>query len=104
MAMGSILCLSVTHPSGSGGQSQLRRLAIEIFSLLEDALPAIGSAPTLRWGHLTEGSMAREGTFILDSGDRFPALSMETVNHGRLTLPDVFGDGWGVFLVYRAHW
>jgi hypothetical protein len=29
---------------------------------------------------------------------------METVNHGRLTLPDAFGEGWGVFLVYRGHW
>jgi len=48
--------------------------------------------------------MAREGSFILDSGNRFPALTMETVNHGRLTLPDAFRDGWGVFLVYRAHW
>ncbi len=48
--------------------------------------------------------MAREGTFILDSGDRFPTLTMDTVGHGRLTLPEGFGDGWGVFLVYRAHW
>ncbi len=48
--------------------------------------------------------MAREGTFILDSGDKFPALAFETVAHGRLDLPDWFGDAWGVFLVYRAHW
>ncbi len=48
--------------------------------------------------------MAREGTFILDSGDVFPTLAMDTVAHGRVTLPDGFGDGWGVFLVYRAHW
>jgi hypothetical protein len=48
--------------------------------------------------------MAREGTFILDSGDKLPTLSMETVNHGRVTLPDAFGEEWGVFLVYRAHW
>jgi hypothetical protein len=48
--------------------------------------------------------MTREGSFILDSGDRFPMLRMETVTHGRVTLPDYFGDGWGVFLVYRAHW
>jgi hypothetical protein len=48
--------------------------------------------------------MAREGTFILDSGDRFPALTMDTVGHGQVTLPEGFGDGWGIFLVYRAHW
>jgi hypothetical protein len=48
--------------------------------------------------------MAREGTFILDSGDRFPILTLDTVGDGRLTLPDAFGAGWGVFLVYRAHW
>ncbi|MFQ5848637.1 MAG: hypothetical protein ACE5IQ_13320 [Candidatus Methylomirabilales bacterium] len=48
--------------------------------------------------------MAREGTCILDSGDRFPALTMETVGHGQVALPDGFGEDWGVFLVYRAHW
>lgn len=48
--------------------------------------------------------MAREGPFVLDSGDRFPMLSMDTVRRGRLTVPDAFGNGWGVFLVYRAHW
>ena len=48
--------------------------------------------------------MAREGSFILDSGDVFPALDMDTVAHGRLTLPDAFGIAWGVFLLYRGHW
>jgi hypothetical protein len=48
--------------------------------------------------------MAREGTFILDSGDPLPAIDLESVNHGRLRLPDGFGDSWGVFLLYRAHW
>jgi hypothetical protein len=48
--------------------------------------------------------MAREGSAILDSGDRFPSLTMETVKHGRLTLPEAFGGGFGVFLGYRAHW
>jgi hypothetical protein len=48
--------------------------------------------------------MTRAGTKILDSGERFPALDMETVAHGRLSLPDAFGDAWGVLLVYRAHW
>ncbi len=48
--------------------------------------------------------MARVGTRILDSGELFPALTMETVAHGRLSLPEGFADGWGVFLLYRAHW
>ena len=48
--------------------------------------------------------MARAGTFILDSGDKFPQLAMDTARHGHLTLPDALGPGWGVFLVYRAHW
>jgi hypothetical protein len=48
--------------------------------------------------------MARASARILDSGERFPDLSMDTVKHGRLTLPEAFGDGWGVFLIYRAHW
>jgi len=48
--------------------------------------------------------MARAGTHILDGGDKFPTLEMSTVKHGHIVVPDVFGDGWGVFLVYRAHW
>jgi alkyl hydroperoxide reductase subunit AhpC len=48
--------------------------------------------------------MARAGTTILDSGERFPTLTVETVAHGPLTLPDHFGEHWGVLLIYRAHW
>jgi hypothetical protein len=48
--------------------------------------------------------MAREGTLVLDTGDSFPHLTLDTVHHGSVTLPEAFGDGWGVFLVYRAHW
>lgn len=48
--------------------------------------------------------MARVGSAILDSGDRFPALAFDTVKHGRISLPEAFGPGWGVFLGYRAHW
>jgi hypothetical protein len=50
------------------------------------------------------GAMARTGTTILDSGQRLPTLGMDTVAHGRLTLPEWFAGRWGVFLVYRAHW
>ena len=48
--------------------------------------------------------MARAGTRILDSGELLPSLSMQTVAHGRLSLPEAFADGWGVLLLYRAHW
>ena len=48
--------------------------------------------------------MARAGTHILDTGDILPTLSMDTVAHGRVTVPDRFAQGWGVFLLYRAHW
>ena len=48
--------------------------------------------------------MARAGTKILDSGEPLPALTMVSVAHGQVTLPDAFGDGWGVLLLYRAHW
>jgi hypothetical protein len=48
--------------------------------------------------------MAREGTVILDTGEPFPHVTLDTVHHGSVTLPEGFGDGWGVFLVYRAHW
>ena len=48
--------------------------------------------------------MARAGTKILDSGEPLPIFSVDTVAHGRLTVPDYFGSGWGVFLLYRAHW
>ena len=48
--------------------------------------------------------MARAGARILDSGEKLPSITMETVAHGRLTVPERFAGGWGVFLLYRAHW
>ena len=48
--------------------------------------------------------MARASTQILDSSDTFPTLEISTVKHGRITVPKTFDNGWGVFLVYRAHW
>lgn len=40
----------------------------------------------------------------LDSGDAFPELTLSDLDDERVTIPDVFGDGWGVVLVYRGHW
>jgi len=48
--------------------------------------------------------MARAGTRILDSGETFPTLEMATVTHGRVVVPKIFDNDWGVLLVYRAHW
>jgi len=48
--------------------------------------------------------MTRATPTILDNGDRFPELAMETVQHGHLAFPQDFGEGWGVLLIYRAHW
>ena len=48
--------------------------------------------------------MAKAGSRILDAGESLPVLTMDTVAHGRISVPDHFGDGWGVFLIYRAHW
>jgi len=65
------------------------------------AARASGRAARYPQGEVT---MARADTMILDSGDRFPRLEMETVKHGRVVLPDAFGAAWGVVLIYRAHW
>lgn len=48
--------------------------------------------------------MARAGSTLLDSGEALPTVTMETVAHGRLSAPEAFGEGWGVLLIYRAHW
>jgi hypothetical protein len=48
--------------------------------------------------------MARAGQHILDSGQQFPTLEFDTVDHGRISLPKAFQGGWGVLLAYRAHW
>lgn len=47
--------------------------------------------------------MARAGDRILDSGEMLPSLTVDTVAHGTMTLPQGFA-GWGVLLLYRAHW
>ena len=48
--------------------------------------------------------MARVGSQILDVGEKLPVVTMDTVAHRRISVPEQFGDGWGVFLIYRAHW
>ena len=48
--------------------------------------------------------MTRSGTQILDSGEAFPKLEISTVKHGRIVVPKNFDGGWGLFVLYRAHW
>jgi len=31
-------------------------------------------------------------------------MELETVSEGHLMLPEAFRGGWGVVLLYRAHW
>ena len=48
--------------------------------------------------------MARAPAKLLDAGDLFPTLEVQTVKHGGLTLPEGFRGAWGVLLLYRGHW
>lgn len=48
--------------------------------------------------------MARVSNRVLDSGEVLPPITMDTVAHGRISVPESFGNGWGVLLIYRAHW
>jgi len=48
--------------------------------------------------------MTRASSHFLDSGDVFPALDIDTVNHGVISLPDYWTGSWGVLVIYRAHW
>ena len=48
--------------------------------------------------------MAREDVQILDTGELFPNIEFDTVNGGRIVLPESFGGKWSLFLVYRGSW
>lgn len=48
--------------------------------------------------------MARAGSSVLDTGDIFPELSVQTVAHGVIRLPGGLGNGWKILLFYRAYW
>jgi hypothetical protein len=70
---------------------------------LTDCAHGVGDASVYE-GDKRRLAMARAGSQILDSGESLPVLSMDTVAHGRISVPEWFGNGWGVFLLYRAHW
>jgi hypothetical protein len=48
--------------------------------------------------------MARIGSVILDTNDRFPELDLKLVSGESLKLLQATGEGYGVVLFYRGHW
>ncbi len=48
--------------------------------------------------------MARAEGVLLDTGDSFPSLTFETVDHGQVHIDESFSRGYGVVLIYRGHW
>ncbi len=69
--------------------------------------PVVGSITGTRnpFGVGAVGStVARTTPETLDTDDPFPALSVDTLDHGTIALPEHFAGDWGVLLVYRAHW
>jgi peroxiredoxin len=41
---------------------------------------------------------------LLSPGDAFPSISLQQSGGGSFTIPDVFGDGFGVVLINRGRW
>ena len=48
--------------------------------------------------------MARVEGKLLDTGEPFPGLSFDTVEHGQVQIDDHFSQGYSVVLIYRGHW
>jgi hypothetical protein len=48
--------------------------------------------------------MAQATTTFLDANDSFPALDIGLISGETLKLPEGFGEGYGVLLLYRGHW
>ncbi|MEM9133358.1 MAG: hypothetical protein AAF962_01670 [Actinomycetota bacterium] len=41
---------------------------------------------------------------MLNVGDAFPRITLPDLEGTATTLPDTFGDQWGIVLFYRGHW
>jgi peroxiredoxin len=41
---------------------------------------------------------------VLRVGDQFPAVTLPDLEGSSVTVPELFGDQWGVVLFYRGHW
>ncbi len=48
--------------------------------------------------------MARENSTMLDTNDPFPPLDLGLVDGRAFVLPQGFGEGYGVLILYRGHW
>ncbi len=47
--------------------------------------------------------MAKSERTMLDKGDQFPSISLQTVEHGLLDIHDNFAKEYGVVLINRRH-
>jgi hypothetical protein len=43
-------------------------------------------------------------TQFLMPGDKFPNLTLKTVDGGEIVLPDDCAGDWAYIMVYRGHW
>lgn len=48
--------------------------------------------------------MAKAATAFLDVNDSFPAMDIQLLPGEIQKLPESFGEGYGVFLLYRGYW
>ena len=48
--------------------------------------------------------MARLDSKLLDTSDLFPEMELRLVSGELLRIPQVLGDGYAVFLLYRGYW
>jgi hypothetical protein len=48
--------------------------------------------------------MARLDSNFLDASDLFPEMELRLVSGEFLRIPQGFGDGYAVFLLYRGYW
>jgi hypothetical protein len=48
--------------------------------------------------------MTRMDTVLLDTNDLFPDMRLNLVSGKRLKIPEAFGEGYAVFLLYRGYW
>ena len=51
-----------------------------------------------------EKMMGRISKNLLDTGDLFPRIDLQTLSGKTLSLPKDIGDGYGILLIYRGHW
>ena len=48
--------------------------------------------------------MAKSDSNFLDIDNPFPKFELQLISGEILNLPEGFGDGYGVILIYRGYW